>query len=75
MSAQLQSEIYLDNNATTPVLPVAAQAAMHCMQQGFGNPSSSHATGIKAKAELEATRALARQLIGASSGDIIFQMS
>ena len=49
MASQLQHEIYLDNNATTPVLPQAAQAAMHAMQQGFGNPSSSHATGIKAK--------------------------
>ena len=67
-----QREIYLDNNATTPVLPVAAEAAMHAMQYGFGNPSSSHATGIKAKAELETTRALARKLIGASSGDIVF---
>ena len=67
-----QHEIYLDNNATTPVLPVAAAAAMHAMQYGFGNPSSSHATGIKAKAELETTRSLARQLIGASSGDIVF---
>lgn len=72
MASQLQHEIYLDNNATTPVLPQAAQAAMHAMQQGFGNPSSSHATGIKAKAQLECTRALARQLIGASRGDIIF---
>ncbi|MBZ9613626.1 aminotransferase class V-fold PLP-dependent enzyme [Rheinheimera maricola] len=67
-----QREIYLDNNATTAVLPVAAEAAMHAMQYGFGNPSSSHATGIKAKAELETTRSLARKLIGASSGDIVF---
>lgn len=67
-----KQEIYLDNNATTPVLPQAAQAAMHVMQYGFGNPSSSHAAGIKAKAELESARALARQLIGASSGDILF---
>ena len=67
-----QREIYLDNNATTPVLSVAAQAAMHAMQHGFGNPSSSHATGIKAKAELESTRVLARQVIGASTGDIVF---
>ncbi|MDX1391076.1 MAG: aminotransferase class V-fold PLP-dependent enzyme, partial [Rheinheimera sp.] len=72
MSSQSQSEIYLDNNATTPVLAVAAEAAMHIMQRGFGNPSSSHATGIKAKAELELTRALARKLIGASTGDIVF---
>lgn len=72
MKGAVHTEVYLDNNATTPVLPVAAQAAMHAMQRGYGNPSSSHATGIKAKAELETTRALARQLIGARSGDIVF---
>lgn len=72
MFADQPSEVYLDNNATTPVLASAAAAALHAMQQGFGNPSSSHATGIKAKAELESTRALARRLIGASSGDIVF---
>ncbi|WP_233078233.1 aminotransferase class V-fold PLP-dependent enzyme [Rheinheimera soli] len=65
-------EIYLDNNATTPVLACAAAAVQHTMQQCFGNPSSSHSTGIKAKVELESTRQLARQLIGAGSGDIVF---
>ena len=70
MKGAAHTEVYLDNNATTPVLPVAAEAAMHAMQRGYGNPSSSHATGIKAKAELERTRALARQLIGADTGDI-----
>jgi cysteine desulfurase len=65
-------EIYLDNNATTPVLACAADAVQHTMQQCFGNPSSSHSTGIKAKVELENTRQLARQLIGAGSGDIVF---
>lgn len=65
-------EVYLDNNATTAVLPCAAAAVMHHMQSCFGNPSSSHSTGIKAKAELEATRQLARQVIGASSGQIVF---
>lgn len=67
-----QQEIYLDNNATTPVLPCAAAAVLHHMQTVFGNPSSSHSTGIKAKVELETTRALARQVIGASSGQIVF---
>ncbi len=67
-----QQEIYLDNNATTPVLPCAAAAVLHHMQTCFGNPSSSHSTGLKAKVELEATRALARQVIGASSGQIVF---
>ena len=67
-----RAEIYLDNNATTPVLPCAAEAVQHHMMQCFGNPSSTHATGIKAKVELEATRQLARTLVGAGAGDIIF---
>jgi cysteine sulfinate desulfinase/cysteine desulfurase-like protein/glyoxylase-like metal-dependent hydrolase (beta-lactamase superfamily II)/rhodanese-related sulfurtransferase len=67
-----QQEIYLDNNATTPVLACAAAAVLHHMQTCFGNPSSSHSTGLKAKVELEATRALARKVIGASSGQIVF---
>ncbi|QDP02236.1 aminotransferase class V-fold PLP-dependent enzyme [Thalassotalea sp. PS06] len=65
-------EIYLDNNATTPVLPQAAEAAIHTMNLCYGNPSSSHMTGLKAKYILESTRMLARQVIGADSGDIIF---
>lgn len=67
-----QQEIYLDNNATTPVLACAAEAVLHHMQTCFGNPSSSHSTGLKAKVELETTRALARKVIGASSGQIVF---
>ncbi len=67
-----QAEVYLDNNATTAVLPCAAAAVLHHMQTCFGNPSSSHSTGIKAKVELELTRQLARQVIGASSGQIVF---
>lgn len=70
--ASRPQEIYLDNNATTAVLSCAAEAVQHTMQQCFGNPSSSHSTGIKAKVELEATRQLARQLIGAGAGDIVF---
>ncbi|NMP32157.1 aminotransferase class V-fold PLP-dependent enzyme [Thalassotalea sp. M1531] len=67
-----KDEIYLDNNATTPVLPQAAQAAMHTMQLCYGNPSSSHITGIKAKYILETTRGLVRKVIGASTGEITF---
>lgn len=66
------NEVYLDNNATTPVLASAAAAVLQTMQQDFGNPSSSHSTGIKAKVALEQTRTLARQLLGADQGEIIF---
>ncbi|WDD99898.1 aminotransferase class V-fold PLP-dependent enzyme [Thalassomonas actiniarum] len=67
-----KDEIYLDNNATTPVLPQAAAAASHAMQLCYGNPSSSHITGIKAKYILETTRNLVRKVIGAPSGEITF---
>ncbi len=67
-----KDEIYLDNNATTPVLPQAAEAAIHTMNLCYGNPSSSHMTGVRAKYILESTRKVARQVIGATDGEIIF---
>ncbi|WP_068546139.1 aminotransferase class V-fold PLP-dependent enzyme [Thalassotalea crassostreae] len=67
-----QNEVYLDNNATTPVLPQAAEAAIHTMNLCYGNPSSSHMTGIRAKYILDTTRSLARQVTGATNGEIIF---
>lgn len=65
-------EIYLDSNATTPVLPIAAQAAFDSMESGYGNPSSVHITGIKAKYIMEKTRQEGRKLLGADRGDLIF---
>lgn len=72
MSERSDSLIYLDANATTPVLPIVAQACMQVMQQLFGNPSSSHISGIKAKALMEDTRALAKTLLGVGTGKLIF---
>jgi cysteine desulfurase len=66
------SQIYLDANATTPVLPQAAQAAMSAMQDLFGNPSSSHITGLKAKNLMEQTRQRAKTLLGTGNGKLIF---
>ena len=65
-------QIYLDANATTPVLPEIADVVSHTMQVCFGNPSSSHITGIQAKHLLEQTRNKAREVIGATDGDILF---
>ena len=65
-------EIYLDCNATTPVLPQIADAVSHTMETIFGNPSSSHVTGLKARYILDTTRQLARRVVGASSGKLIF---
>lgn len=68
----MPAQIYLDANATSPVLPAAAAAAMATMQDGFGNPSSSHATGLRAKALRERVRAAARRVLGAAQGRVMF---
>lgn len=64
--------IYLDCNATTAVLPPISQAVMHALEVGFGNPSSSHITGLKARRLMEKTREMGKQLIGAKEGRLIF---
>ena len=65
-------EIYLDANATTPVLPQAARAAMQAFAQDFGNPSSVHSTGLKAKALMDAARGRAQRLLDTGSGQLLF---
>lgn len=72
MLNQTFSEIYLDANATTPVWPDAAQAAFSAMEDMFGNPSSSHITGLRARSILETARTLAKAALGADSGRIVF---
>lgn len=65
-------EIYLDANATTPVLPQAREAALAAMAEDFGNPSSIHSTGLKARALMDGVRARARRVLGADSGRLLF---
>jgi len=66
------TQIYLDENATTAVLPQAAAAALATMQTQFGNPSSSHISGLQAKNIMDQTRQQAKEIIGAAQGQIIF---
>jgi cysteine sulfinate desulfinase/cysteine desulfurase-like protein/rhodanese-related sulfurtransferase len=68
----MSTEIYLDGNATTAVLPAAIAAALDTMGQRFGNPSSTHATGLQAKAVLDQARACARRLLGVDDGRLMF---
>jgi len=68
----MTTEIYLDGNATTAVLPAAMSAAIDAMGQRFGNPSSTHATGLKAKAMLDQARACAVRLLGVGDGRLMF---
>jgi cysteine sulfinate desulfinase/cysteine desulfurase-like protein/rhodanese-related sulfurtransferase len=68
----MSHDIYLDANATSKVLPAAASAALEAMQACFGNPSSSHATGLRARAVLDDVRARARRVLGAHTGRVLF---
>ncbi|MCS0629094.1 aminotransferase class V-fold PLP-dependent enzyme [Telluria mixta] len=65
-------DFYLDANATSPVLASAIAAAVEAMEASFGNPSSSHATGLRAKCILDTTRARARRVLGAGPGRVLF---
>jgi cysteine desulfurase len=64
--------IYLDHAATTPVRPEVRDAMLPLLTERFGNPSSMHAWGQEARAELERARARLARLIGASPAEIVF---
>lgn len=63
---------YLDNAATTPVLPEAAESAMRVMTDTFGNPSSLHHLGLDASRLLEDSRDIVGCAIGAKSEETYF---
>ena len=65
-------QIYLDANATTPVLPAAAASAQHVMGTLFGNPSSTHYAGLQAREMMATVRTRAARLLGAGSGQLLF---
>ncbi|KAF0244846.1 MAG: hypothetical protein FD180_2148 [Planctomycetota bacterium] len=64
--------IYFDNNATTPPCPEALEAASAALRDCFGNPSSAHAAGRKAKKLLAESREKTASLIGARPDEIVF---
>jgi cysteine desulfurase len=64
--------IYLDHNATTPVDSAVADAMMEVLRQDFGNPSSVHSYGQRAKALLDRARASVARLVDADPAEIVF---
>jgi cysteine desulfurase len=65
-------KIYLDSSATTPVFPEAVRAMVDCMENDFGNPSSSHSFGRKAKKLLTKSREKIANLINSDEKEIVF---
>ncbi|MGG6230588.1 cysteine desulfurase family protein [Tenacibaculum sp. SDUM215027] len=66
------NSVYLDNAATTPMLPEVIEAVQQSMQTNFGNPSSIHQYGRKAKAAVETARKNIAKHFNVSSSEIIF---
>lgn len=64
--------IYLDFNASTPVLPEVATAMREALEIGQGNPSSEHWAGVPARRMVEEARGRVSELLGCASREIVF---
>lgn len=64
--------IYLDHNATTPLRDEVVDAMARALRDDFGNPSSAHAEGARAKQALEGARERVAALVHAHAGEIVF---
>lgn len=65
-------EIYLDNNATTQPLPEVVETVASHLRESYGNPSSRHALGRKARRVLEDSREQIASIVGASPAELLF---
>ena len=64
--------VYLDNAATTPMLPEVIEVMQESMHSNFGNPSSIHQFGRKAKAAIETARKNIAKHFNVAASEIIF---
>src|SRR5689334_18060489 len=64
--------VYLDNNATTPVLPEILEAMRPYFLEHFGNASSIHHHGQETRAAVERARDSVAQLVGCRASEIVF---
>jgi cysteine desulfurase len=64
--------VYLDYNGTTPLLPEVVAAMLPYLRERFGNPSSGHVHGRRARDAVEAARADVARLLGCAPEEILF---
>jgi cysteine desulfurase len=67
--------LYLDHNATTPLLPEVVDAMVPYLREHFGNPSSSHVYGRRAREAVDRARAQVAALLEARPEEIFFVAS
>jgi len=64
--------VYLDNNATTPVLPEVLEAMRPYFGERFGNASSIHHHGQETRAAVERARESVAALLGCRASEVVF---
>ena len=67
-----EDTIYLDYNATTPLLPEVVDAMMPFLRDHFGNPSSAHALGRTARDAVERARGQVAALLQCDADEVVF---
>lgn len=70
--AFMTRQIYMDNNATTPVHPEVLDAMLPYFRASFGNPSSVHWAGRAVKAALEEARDRVAALVNCDAAEVVF---
>jgi cysteine desulfurase len=71
-SAAGSDDIYLDNNATTPIDPAVVVEMLPFFETNFGNPSSIYKIGRTARSALRNAREKVAALVGADAEEIVF---
>jgi len=64
--------IYLDHNATTPVHPAVVEAMLPYLREHFGNPSSGHVYGQRAKHAVGHAREQVASLLACQPDEVLF---
>ena len=64
--------IYLDHNATTPLRAEVVEGMTRVLRSVYGNPSSVHAEGRAARAELDGARERVASLLGVMADEVLF---
>jgi cysteine desulfurase len=72
VEAPIRDLIYLDCNATTPVDPRVVDAIVPVLRESYGNPSSGHRHGRRARELVEAARAQIATCLGAAPDEVLF---
>src|SRR5215510_3205362 len=65
-------QVYLDHNATTPVLPEVLEVMLRYYREDFGNPSSVHRYGRRARVAIDDARDYVADMLGAPASTIFF---